>query len=116
MLSSNNKEDRQFTFKCVTLNPVFHLINCHWTGWTNYDGQYDREINYNCPNWGFIRAFESIHDNGAEDRLWKWLCCTLDYRPTANPTKKPTVNPTKKPTVNPTKNPTRSPTHPNIST
>ena len=65
---SNNKEDRQFYFKCRAVNPKYQLWNCGWTGYVN---NWDSTINYNCPHNGILRGVESYHHNHYEDRRWR---------------------------------------------
>jgi hypothetical protein len=33
-------------------------------------------MSYICPGNGFIAGLSSYHDNGKEDRRWKFYCCT----------------------------------------
>ena len=47
--------------------------SCSWSGWKN---KYDGELNYVCPNNGFIAGVESVHSNWYEDRIWNLKCCT----------------------------------------
>ncbi|XP_074654717.1 uncharacterized protein LOC141908521 [Tubulanus polymorphus] len=38
---------------------------------------YKRPINFTCRDDGLLTGVWSIHDNGKEDRIWKFRCCNL---------------------------------------
>ena len=67
---SNNKEDRQFRFKCSQINYAYTLDQCYWT--SNYVNDWDGSLNFECNNNGLIRTAESVHSNSKEDRRWKF--------------------------------------------
>jgi len=73
---SNNKEDRQWSFSCATLDNQFALECADYTWYVN---SYDGIVNYNCPGNGLIQGIESVHNNDREDRIWKFKCCRV-YR------------------------------------
>eukprot|EP00483_Globobulimina_turgida_P010854 UN10875 len=68
----NGKEDRRWTFTCGILSSAHKLVNCGWTGYLN---EWDAALNFDCPSNGVIRSIWSRHDNGREDRLWRFECC-----------------------------------------
>ena len=48
--------------------------NCRWT---NYVNNWDARLNWVAPGKAVIVGTESYHDNGKEDRLWKFYYCEL---------------------------------------
>jgi hypothetical protein len=71
----NVKEDRRFGFKCSQINNKYKLDECTWT--TNWVNNWDSVLNFECNNNGLVRTVESYHDNGKQDRRWKFECCRL---------------------------------------
>ena len=70
---SNSKEDRQWQWRCGHLDlEKYALDNCAYTGYLN---TWDDPVNFYCPDNGVIRSIWSKHDNGKEDRLWRFECC-----------------------------------------
>eukprot|EP01084_Bolivina_argentea_P004713 8932_1 len=71
----NGKEDRKYTIYCGLLDLSKHRIdNCHDSDQLN---NYDGTLDYDCPNDGVIRSIWSHHDNGKEDRIFKFECCNI---------------------------------------
>jgi len=70
----NRREDRVWNFECRYENPS--TGSCYWSGFVN---SYDNRMDYSCPNNGYIAGAWSQHDNGREDRIWRFLCCPLTY-------------------------------------
>ena len=72
----NGKEDRRFQVRCADVgNNNVQLTDCGWYGY--YPGNFDDRINMECPNNGVVRSIESYHDNGSEDRKYKFECCRM---------------------------------------
>ena len=69
--SHHDREDRQWTFSCTSLTSGYRLTDCQWSGYINY---WDAGMNYNCPNDGLIRTITSHHNNGREDRRFRFEC------------------------------------------
>ncbi|XP_028413491.1 hemagglutinin/amebocyte aggregation factor-like [Dendronephthya gigantea] len=70
---SNHHEDRQFNYKCcrTTSNALRH---CSWTGYVN---NWDAYMNYHAPWNKFLVGMNSHHNNGKEDRIWRFLVCGI---------------------------------------
>merc|ERR1711934_131313 len=71
----NGKEDRIFHFGCAELSESFaedQLTNCEWSPYVN---DFDALFEYQCPNDKIITGVSSYHDNGKEDRRYKFNCC-----------------------------------------
>lgn len=69
----NGAEDRRFRFYCCE-KPGMCLYNCFYSGWVNsYDGYFD----YAVPPGHVMRGWTSIHDNGAEDRIFNFEVCLM---------------------------------------
>jgi len=71
---SDSKEDRRWTFYCGELKSGYETYDC---GWTNYVNGWDQDVNYDCPKDGIMRGISSYHDNGKEDRRWRFECCKV---------------------------------------
>ncbi|CAB4032851.1 Hypothetical predicted protein, partial [Paramuricea clavata] len=70
---SNPHEDRRFQFECCgTKNNCAR--DCVWTGYVN---SWDGYMNYAVPYSHFLSGVKSYHDNGKEDRRWRFLICKL---------------------------------------
>jgi len=69
----NGKEDRRWEFFCRK-GYVGTDSECSWSGEVN---NWDKVLDYTCPNNGIVTGLESRHDNGKEDRRWKVRCCKL---------------------------------------
>ncbi|XP_067663438.1 uncharacterized protein [Haliotis asinina] len=75
----NGAEDRRYGFSCKTTPG---LRDCSWHGYVN---GFDEIILFQCPNNGVISGVNSYHDNGAEDRRFKFYCCSIKAkRPLVN--------------------------------
>ena len=51
-----------------------HKKQCSSTGYVN---EWDLPMNFMCPANQYIAGVESDHDNGREDRRWKFTCCGI---------------------------------------
>ena len=49
-----------------------------------YANEWDRPMNFMCPANKYIAGVESHHDNGREDRRWRFTCCAIQNRITAS--------------------------------
>jgi len=68
---NNGKEDRQWKMNCKKINHPGGLRSCAWTGYQGWDAHGTWE----CPHGGAIAGMDSYHDNGKEDRRYRWYCC-----------------------------------------
>ena len=50
------------------------LSGCVWTGYVN---NYNATFTYTCPANAVLAGVGSIHDNGNEDRRFRFLCCNI---------------------------------------
>jgi hypothetical protein len=66
----NGREDRVWTYICSALDGG--PSSCEWT---NYINIWRGPMDFTAPGNAFISGFESIHDNGQEDRIWKVKLC-----------------------------------------
>lgn len=101
----NGREDRQFSFRYCT---VYNVGASSLVGDGNWRNGWDGDLGLNLPTTEFFYQWTSTHDNGREDRLFKFIrykfCMAV--APTPNPTPNPTANPTAFPTTpSPTKPP-----------
>jgi hypothetical protein len=67
----NHREDRRFRIYKSALSSTAH--SCYWTGETNWDAEWWISGNTNEA----ITGMWSRHDNGREDRLFKFRFCKL---------------------------------------
>ncbi|XP_052778225.1 dermatopontin-like [Mya arenaria] len=67
----NGAEDRIWQFKCCDI-PGIHMDDCKYTDWTN---ELDQPQTFNAENGYVTRGVVSEHDNGAEDRRYKFEIC-----------------------------------------
>ena len=68
---SNGPEDRIWQWDCVDVAKS-DFTSCYWTGYVN---SFDYPMYYQCPSEYIMNGVESYHDNGKEDRRWKFKCC-----------------------------------------
>ena len=67
----NHREDRRWKVRCC--NQATPLHACAWTGYINdWDGWMDHKIAVN----QVITGIYSVHDNGREDRRYKFYVCS----------------------------------------
>ncbi|KAH3699265.1 hemagglutinin/amebocyte aggregation factor-like [Dreissena polymorpha] len=67
----NWTEDRRWSFYCCSM-PGYSPFHCKQTGWTN---DFDRIQNYRVPDGFIMTGVYSEHDNGPEDRRFKYRIC-----------------------------------------
>ncbi len=72
---SNHHEDRIFTYTCRDVAPKA-TVSCYWTGYVN---NYDDPVFFQCPANQYLGGTESRHDNGKEDRQFKFQCCSAGF-------------------------------------
>ncbi|KAG9329598.1 hypothetical protein JZ751_003510 [Albula glossodonta] len=70
---SNSHEDRLYGFSCK--KTFDSLAQCFWT---NYVNCFDERFTFYCPPNHVISGMASYHDNGREDRRWKYYCCRVN--------------------------------------
>merc|ERR1711988_322748 len=79
----NGYEDRKFQPLVTTIGATQR--HRHLTGWVNnMDGRFD----YTCPTNQAMVGFYSYHNNGNEDRRWRFYCASfhgVGFRPTGWP-------------------------------
>ncbi|BFZ22664.1 hypothetical protein BsWGS_25703 [Bradybaena similaris] len=76
MMSYNDNyyRDRRFLVKCCRIYPR-STTNCRFTA--RFVNDWDKEMNFTVPDGKCIKGVYSIHDNGKEDRRWKFNICDL---------------------------------------
>ena len=62
----NCKEDRVHYFQCGYGPITYHQGDCHWSG--HYVHDFDLEVNYKCPNNGFLTGVTSVYSSQHRDR------------------------------------------------
>merc|ERR1711893_293297 len=72
---SNHHEDRVWDFSCSASPNGGTISGCSWSGYVN---SWDGVLDYTCPGSGVIAGTSSNHDNGKEDRRFKFLCCNIN--------------------------------------
>ena len=77
----NGREDRHWLWYCRTVLRNTRFTNCQLTGWQN---DYDQPLMFQCPANKVLTGVESVHDNGREDRRWKFQCCDANGYYTRN--------------------------------
>jgi len=75
----NGREDREWRFECQKLEKTT-TVDCVWD--TNYRNDWDAYFEETCPEGKIIHGLHSYHDNGREDRRWKFQCCQLSIENT----------------------------------
>ncbi|XP_036376305.1 hemagglutinin/amebocyte aggregation factor-like [Megalops cyprinoides] len=68
---NNDAEDRRWKFYCCRVN---NYCNSHCQ-WTTYVNNFDEYFTWYVPGMNYLVGAQSYHDNGAEDRRWKYLYC-----------------------------------------
>jgi len=71
-IHSNGHEDRRWNWKCKTENVVSD--SCWMTPFVN---DWDGTLNWQCPGDHLLTGTYSVHNNGREDRRFKYRCCRL---------------------------------------
>lgn len=77
----NCREDRIWKWYCRTMTKSGYSLSCYWTGYQNY---WDEPLLFKCPANYIIGGVRSYHDNGREDRRWKFKCCRATHHYTRN--------------------------------
>merc|ERR1711911_169426 len=70
-IHDNHREDRLWQADCGDVAGVKADQSCSWTG--NVNG-WDEMLTYNCPSGKVITGMDSTHNNGREDRVFKFRC------------------------------------------
>eukprot|EP01084_Bolivina_argentea_P233504 393280_1 len=70
-----DNHDRVFTWQCGNLEPDYRMVDCVWSGWT----EYQKEFIYKCPTNKVMRGVWSEHSGwgGYWDRRFMFECCRL---------------------------------------
>ena len=76
----NSREDRLWLWECHTIaeSPWDH---CYWTGYVNW---FDQPFYSQCAANYVLNGIISYHDNGYEDRRWRFYCCHAPRYTTKN--------------------------------
>ena len=69
---SNHHEDRTWNWECRNVVGHGYSTGCHQTDYVN---DWDMPMFFMCPANTYITVVDSYHDNGREDRRWKFRCC-----------------------------------------
>lgn len=67
----NYYEDRQWDFECTK---GYVGGECKWQDYAN---NFDKDLDWQCPDNGLVTGFDSYHSNHHEDRRWKFRCCKV---------------------------------------
>lgn len=78
---SNYHEDRIWMWECRNVVNSGSLDSCSKTDYVN---EFDLPMNFLCPANKYIAGVESHHDNGVEDRRWKFTCCGISGKITTS--------------------------------
>merc|ERR1712216_986358 len=74
----NSREDRRFNFKCRHFDGEERWTGTtDWTGWLN---GWDSSLNRESPNDKFLIGIQSHHDNGREDRQFKFKYAQIENK------------------------------------
>lgn len=75
----NGSEDRAFSFQCssMILNEFTKLKDCEISSYVN---NMDANVDYTCPLDKILVGEMSYHNNGTEDRRFRYKCCSLIAR------------------------------------
>lgn len=77
----NCREDRIWDWRCKTVVKSGSFSQCSWT---SYQNNWDQPLFFRCPSNQVIRGVSSYHDNGKEDRRWRFQCCKANKHYTRN--------------------------------
>ncbi len=72
---SNGAEDRRHSFECCDMTVDSIIIQRKFCSWQGQINEYDRLLNFTCPNGTIAAGHYSTHDNGTEDRIYDFYCC-----------------------------------------
>ncbi len=79
-IHDNGPEDRVFEFNCRRTAKT-NIDDSYWTDFVN---GYKLPAMFQCnPNY-FLCGIESVHDDGSEDRIFKYKCCHAEFHFTMN--------------------------------
>ena len=74
-IHDNGREDRIWKFTCGAAPSDATPTDCLWTDYVN---GWNEPIDFMCPADHVIAGIQSYHDNGPEDRRYKFKCCKQD--------------------------------------
>jgi len=69
----NNREDRRWRFYTGSASEV----KCKVSGTKNWANDWDGRLKFECRKNEALYGVYSEHDNGTEDRRWKFKCCNV---------------------------------------
>lgn len=77
----NCQEDRIWDWYCRRVVKSGYFSQCTWT---SYQNNFDQPLFFRCPPNQVMRGVYSYHDNGREDRRWRFMCCKANKHYTRN--------------------------------
>ncbi|KAH9498908.1 hypothetical protein Btru_004999 [Bulinus truncatus] len=72
---SNYHEDRRWEFHCRTAGATGNCFSSAFVNW------FDEMVVFRCPGETVLTGMASYHDNGAEDRRFRFHCCPVTGSP-----------------------------------
>jgi len=69
----NGREDRRWRFWTGSV-PGVQCVSKQWSTWKN---NWDGELSFSCGSNQVLSGIWSKHDNGKEDRRWRFRCCEV---------------------------------------
>ena len=69
---NHHREDRRWKFYFGSTD-----LRCVQGNWSGYKNSWDGDLSFSCPDRAVLNGVTSTHDNGREDRRWKFRCCEL---------------------------------------
>jgi len=71
-IHSNWKEDNEYKIRCTKVTGGGDVVTKNgWSAWVN---DWDKNVDFSCPAGEAIVGMYSVHDNGREDRRFKFKC------------------------------------------
>jgi len=70
---NNRREDRRWKFYTGSASDA----TCRVSGTKNWANNWDGHLFFQCPTPEVLYGVYSEHDNGTEDRRWKFKCCNV---------------------------------------
>jgi len=70
----NHYEDRVWSAYCTRVGGIKADKSCRWTGYVN---GWDAVLSFTCGAGQVMTGMNSRHDNGREDRIFRFKCCSV---------------------------------------
>lgn len=74
---NNGAEDRVFSYTCCELQHPYVPLGVKECSLSPFVNSYDAYLNYKCPANMVLKGTKSRHHSGAEDRQFRFECCSL---------------------------------------